>query len=313
MDMELDNMGTQEPQETHDDGEFDEMLKDLWGDDYTTEDDEGADPAPRRETGTPEAALQSKVLDPANGGGDPASTGEDVPPETKEEPAPPQTFTMEQVQARIAQEKQQAVNEFIAKQFAGQVDPYTGKPITTAAELEAYQTRYAEEQLKSQLEGAGLDKSVIDKLIAEHPAVKEAQRATAQAEAYRQQQERVETDNFTRDSLQRLNAKHPDCGVKSLSDLGKTAEGRQALEYWRRGVPLEQAYSAAFADSIATNRAKAAKQQAHNDAVNKSHLSQPKGRASSEKMMDAEELAAYKAFFPNMSDAQLQEMWRKNQ
>ena len=64
MDMELDNMGTQEPQETHEDGEFDEMLKDLWGDDYTTEDDEGADPAPRRETGTPEAALQSKVLDP---------------------------------------------------------------------------------------------------------------------------------------------------------------------------------------------------------------------------------------------------------
>lgn len=293
MDMELDNMGTQEPQETHEDGEFDEMLKDLWGDDYTAEDDEGADPA--------------------NGGGDPASTEEDVPPETKEEPAPPQTFTMEQVQQRIAQEKQQAVNDFISKQFAGQVNPYTGKPITTAAELEAYQTRYAEEQLKSQLEGAGLDKSVIDKLIAEHPAVKEAQRATAQAEAYRQQQEAMETENFTRDSLQRLNAKHPDCGVKSLADLGKTAEGRQALEYWRRGVPLEQAYSAAFADSIATNRAKAAKQQAHNDAVNKSHLSQPKGRASNEKMMDAEELAAYKAFFPNMSDAQLQEMWRKNQ
>lgn len=293
MDMELDNMGTQEPQETHEDGEFDEMLKDLWGDDYTAEDDEGADPA--------------------NGGGDPASTEEDVPPETKEEPALPQTFTMEQVQQRIAQEKQQAVNDFIRQQFAGQVDPYTGKPITTAAELEAYQTRYAEEQLKSQLEGAGLDKSVIDKLIAEHPAVKEAQRATAQAEAYRQQQEAMETENFTRDSLQRLNAKHPDCGVKSLADLGKTAEGRQALEYWRRGVPLEQAYSAAFADSIATNRAKAAKQQAHNDAVNKSHLSQPKGRASSEKMMDAEELAAYKAFFPNMSDAQLQEMWRKNQ
>lgn len=293
MDMELDNMGTQEPQETHEDGEFDEMLKDLWGDDYTAEDDEGADPA--------------------NGGGDPASTEEDVPPETKEEPAPPQTFTMEQVQQRIAQEKQQAVNDFIRQQFAGQVDPYTGKPITTAAELEAYQTRYAEEQLKSQLEGAGLDKSVIDQLIAEHPAVKEAQRATAQAEAYRQQQEAMETENFTRDSLQRLNAKHPDCGVKSLADLGKTAEGRQALEYWRRGVPLEQAYSAAFADSIATNRAKAAKQQAHNDAVNKSHLSQPKGRASSEKMMDAEELAAYKAFFPNMSDAQLQEMWRKNQ
>ena len=64
MDMELDNMGTQEPQEPHEDGEFDEMLKDLWGDDYTTEDDEGADPAPRRETGTPEAALRSKVLDP---------------------------------------------------------------------------------------------------------------------------------------------------------------------------------------------------------------------------------------------------------
>jgi len=61
------------------------------------------------------------VLDPANGGGDPASTEEDVPPETKEEPAPPQTFTMEQVQARIAQEKQQAVNDFIRQQFAGQV------------------------------------------------------------------------------------------------------------------------------------------------------------------------------------------------
>ena len=295
MDLELDNMGTQEPQETHDDGEFDEMLKDLWGDEYTTEDDEDADPA--------------------NGGGDPASTEEDVPPESNEEPQEPKREQLEQdmMAQRIQAERQKAVDDFIRQQFAGQVDPYTGKPITTAAELEAYQTRYAEEQLKSQLEGAGLDKSVIDKLIAEHPAVKEAQRATAQAEAYRQQQEAMETENFTRDSLQRLNAKHPDCGVKSLADLGKTAEGRQALEYWRRGVPLEQAYSAAFADSIATNRAKAAKQQAHNDAVNKSHLSQPKGRASSEKMMDAEELAAYKAFFPNMSDAQLQEMWRKNQ
>lgn len=293
MDMELDNMGTQEPQETHDDGEFDEMLKDLWGDEYTTEDDEGADPA--------------------NGGGDPASTEEDVPPETKEEPAPPQTFTMEQVQQRIAQEKQQAVNDFIRQQFAGQVDPYTGKPITTAAELEAYQTRYAEEQLKSQLEGAGLDKSVIDKLIAEHPAVKEAQRATAQAEAYRQQQEAMETENFTRDSLQRLNAKHPDCGVKSLSDLGKTAEGRQALEYWRRGVPLEQAYSAAFADSIATNRVKAAKQQAHNEAVNKSHLSQPKGGTSNAvDYMPSDELQYWRAFYPNMTDAQLQEKWRKS-
>ena len=293
MDLELDNMGTQEPQETHDDGEFDEMLKDLWGDEYTTEDDEGADPA--------------------NGGGDPASTEEDVPPETKEEPAPPQTFTMEQVQQRIAQEKQQAVNDFIRQQFAGQVDPYTGKPITTAAELEAYQTRYAEEQLKSQLEGAGLDKSVIDKLIAEHPAVKEAQRATAQAEAYRQQQEAMETENFTRDSLQRLNAKHPDCGVKSLADLGKTAEGRQALEYWRRGVPLEQAYSAAFADSIATNRAKAAKQQAHNDAVNKNHLSQPKGGTSNAvDLMPKDELPYWRAYYPGKTDAQLQEIWRKN-
>lgn len=289
MDENLENM---EPVTEENQEDFDRYMKDLWGDDYAAEEDEGADPE-------------------ENGGGDPASTEEDVPQETKEEQ--PQTFTMEQVQARIAQAQLNAVDAFVAKQFAGQVNPYTGKPIATAAELESYQSKYAQEQLNSQLEGAGLDKSVIDKLIAEHPAVKEAQRATAQAEAYRQQQEAVETEHFTRDSLQRLNAKHPDCGVKSLSDLGKTAEGRQALEYWRRGVPLEQAYSAAFADSIAANRVKAAKQQAHNDAVNKSHLSQPKGGASNEKMMDAEELAAYRMFFPRMSDAQLQEMWRKNQ
>ena len=158
MDMELNNVETQEPQS---DEEFDAMLNDLWGDDYASEGAEGADPE--------------------NGGGDPTSAGNEPTPETKEDPAPPQTYTMEQVQARIGQAQQQAVNDFIAKQFAGQVNPYTGKPITTAAELEAYQQRYAEEQLKSQLEGAGLDKGVIDRLIAEHPAVKAAQRATEQA------------------------------------------------------------------------------------------------------------------------------------
>lgn len=286
------NLTQEESQE-----EFDQYMRDFWGDDYQIEEpeDEGADPA--------------------NGGGDPASAAEEDTPETKEEQQKPERAKLEQdmMAQRIQRERQMAVDDFVRRQFAGQVDPYTGKPITTAAELEAYQGRYAEEQLKSQLEGAGLDRNVLNQLIAEHPAVREAQRATAQAKTYMQKQEAMETENFTREELRRLQADHPDCGLKSLAELGATAEGRQALEYWRIGVPLSQAYSAAFSKQITEKRVSAAKQQARNDAMNKSHIQQAKGGESREKTMDAEELSAYRAFFPKMTDAQLQEMWRKNQ
>lgn len=120
-----------------------------------------------------------------------------------------------------------------------------------------------------------------------------------------------QTRQFVQEAIMRLHEVFPMCNINSLADLAATAEGRLTLEYWRRGVPLEEAYRVAFGAQLQESQAKAARQQALNDANSKRHLAQPMGQAAGGVRMSAEDKAIWREFFPNATDAQLLEKWRK--
>ena len=120
-----------------------------------------------------------------------------------------------------------------------------------------------------------------------------------------------QTRQFVQEAIMRLHEVFPMCNINSLADLAATAEGRLTLEYWRRGVPLEEAYRVAFGAQLQESQAKAARQQALNDANSKRHLAQPMGQAAGDVRMSAEDKAIWREFFPNATDAQLLEKWRK--
>lgn len=127
----------------------------------------------------------------------------------------------------------------------------------------------------------------------------------------RTQQQTEQTRQFVQEEILRLHEVFPMCNINSLADLAATAEGRLTLEYWRRGVPLEEAYRVAFGAQLQESQAKAARQQALNDANSKRHLTQPMGQAAGGTRMSAEDKAIWREFFPNATDAQLLEKWRK--
>ena len=120
-----------------------------------------------------------------------------------------------------------------------------------------------------------------------------------------------QTRQFVQEAIMRLHEVFPMCNINSLADLAATAEGRLTLEYWRRGVPLEEAYRVAFGAQLQESQAKAARQQALNDANSKRHLAQPMGQAAGGVRMSAADKAIWREFFPNATDAQLLEKWRK--
>lgn len=126
-----------------------------------------------------------------------------------------------------------------------------------------------------------------------------------------QDREYEQTQQFIQQSLQRLQQMYPESNIMSLEDLAATPEGQQALEYWSMGIPLEQAYGAAFSGMIAENRSRAAKQQAINASNSKGHIAQPHGANGGGSMMRAEDKAIWREYFPKATDAQLEAKWKK--
>lgn len=108
-------------------------------------------------------------------------------PEEEQEPPAEQPTQTPEMNALLAAARRRAEMEaaaraqhekdaLVAQAYAGQVNPYTGRPITTEAELKAYQTAYREEQLQA----AGITPDVLQQMIESNPAVQQAKMLAAQ-------------------------------------------------------------------------------------------------------------------------------------
>ena len=69
---------------------------------------------------------------------------------------------------------QQRIDAAIARQFGGMTNPYTGRPITTEAELAAYQQAFAAEEQERRLRESGIDRNILNDAISGHPIVQQA-------------------------------------------------------------------------------------------------------------------------------------------
>lgn len=285
-----DELQQQQQQNTQNDDDFDAIVAELWGDDYVN----------------PNQNVQQEQI---------PETSTQIPENQGIQWTPEQIAVirqlMQQQQMQQQQMQQQAVDDFVKNQYAGQMNPYTGQPINTAADLQLWQQEYQNQNLQAKLQQAGISQEDFDLLLQKSPQMQQAMQLQQQAQQIIQQYQSRDAETFAQKEIQKLRTMYPQCSVQSLADLASTPEGKTALEYWKRGVPLAQAYSAAFASSIAQNGAQAAKQQAMNDMNSKGHIAQPSGGSGGGRMMSAEDRAIWKEFFPDATDAQLQEKWSK--
>lgn len=209
--------------------------------------------------------------------------------------------------ARIEAETQKRVDARIAREFEGILNPYTNQPIRTEADLTAYRSAFAAEEQRQQLEEMGVSKEVLDSYIQNHPAMQQAQQVIYQ-------QEQQAANDFMAKEFEAMKKEFPDCGLESPQQLNETEAGRRALQMWANapGITLADAYAATHRRELSKKQSAAAKQAAMNEMNSKGHLRQTKG--SNAKGDVPEEIRReYKIYFPNATDAEIAEMYWKNQ
>lgn len=275
--------------------------EDFWGEDFL-EGEEGATEGEETEVETEETADTEGTE--GTEGAEVDIDGEDAGGEGGE--GEDEGFSPDLL-ARIEAETQKRVDARIAREFEGILNPYTNQPIRTEADLTAYRSAFAAEEQRQQLEEMGVSKEVLDSYIQNHPAMQQAQQVI-------HQQEQQAANDFMAKEFEAMKKEFPDCGLESPQQLNETEAGRRALQMWANapGITLADAYAATHRKELSKKQSAAAKQAAMNEMNSKGHLRQTKG--SNAKGDVPEEIRReYKIYFPNATDAEIAEMYWKNQ
>ena len=255
-----------------------------WDDIFTTE--EETQELEHEGDGAEDAAEETAGTEP--GGGDPTEEAEGGEEVTEGEEGGGLTA---EVQALIAAQSQQRVDDFYRQQFAGFISPYTQRPIETEADYHAYMQAYEAEEQQRKLGDMGVDQKMLNDIISNHPAVKQAQ-------AVMLQQQQEQANAFMKQEFADLQREFPDSGLTDPRELFNTPEGRRCLDLWRSAnVSLADAYAVAYRAKIREKDIAAVKQGVLNQQNSKNHLKQTKGGTAPKPMVTDEIRDQFRTFF----------------
>lgn len=184
----------------------------------------------------------------------------------------------------------------------GLTDPYTNKPITNHAEMQAYRQRFVEEQRKEVQEKAGMSPEDYQRFVDSLPEVqagKAAQQKVIDLEI------RAKIDSQMRE-IQMISPE-----IKSMEDLSKLDNFDKLYDMVGKGYELADAYKVLNYDRLTAKAAEAAKQQALNSIGGKNHLQPVTPRGQGAVPVPADVVAEYRALMPEATDAEIQAHYNK--
>lgn len=198
------------------------------------------------------------------------------------------------------QQKMDRLNEMFKQQFGQYKNPETGQPITSAEEyLTAFSIQQRKQQ-EAQLQKAGVDPSLIENMVNNNPAIREAKEIIA-----RNQQEMA--SQALQNDLKAVSKLDPD--IKTLDDLAALPNYAEIVGYVsKNGLSLVDAYKLVNGDKIASRQTEAVKQAAINSAKSTSHLGVTGGVATNDgdyAPIPAKMLDNWRAAYPNLSMEEL--------
>lgn len=210
--------------------------------------------------------------------------------------------------ARVREEAQRTIDEVFAR--SGLKNPYTGAPITSKAEYDAYRERFEAERREKILKQTGMSGEEFQQFVQELPEVRKAREAQEAAEkAVREAREaasRVKVEEQVREIGQM------DPSIKSLEDLAKMPTYPRFYELVKRGNTLADAFRLANFDALTQGAAAGARQAAVNAARSKEHLEQTKTRGKGAVSVPADVREQYRLFIPDATDEEIQRHYQKN-
>lgn len=244
-------------------------------------------------------------------------TGESTGSEGEESAPAPQTAEQNHVFAEIrrraeadAQKKYEArlaaIDREYAQRFKGYTNPETGAPIQSAADYVEAMAAQERAQARSQMQEAGIDPEMLDRAIANSPAVRHAEEIERQNQQFQAQQMLDEDMRAIIDF---------DPTIGSAQDVIAQDNFHDVVAYCQQhpGTRLSDAYKLVNFDRISEARLQAGKQAAINQAKGKSHLQTTTATSDSDKSEDipADQVAKWEQWFPDKTPKERRALYNK--
>ena len=275
--------------------------------------------APSEETGTTTATAQGAEEQEAAA---PAVEGEEDPeqPQTESREQEPKTDRDAQFAAarrkaeaerdaaiaRAKEDAQKQVDEFFKN--SGLMNPYTGQPITTRAEYEAYRERFEADQKAKLMEKAGITQEEFQAFVQGLPEVRAARQAKAEAEAAARQAREQEAKARVDEQLRQIQAIDPT--VKELGDLAKLDTYPKLYDMVKRGYSILDAYRLANYDTLTQRAAEASRKAAINSVQSKQHLKATESRGGGAIPVPDSVLEEYRVLNPGATKEEIQKHYQ---
>ena len=202
---------------------------------------------------------------------------------------------------------QQAVDAAYAKLLGGQINPFTGKPITTQAEYEAYEAMKAQQSTNDALQKAGIDPKVIQQLVQQEVAPMKQQ---MQAEQVKRHAADAAEFNRRVEAARAQAAKNIaalyDPSIKSFDDILAMPTVGRFGELLQKGNSFEDSFYLANREAIDKRRAEAAYRKGADAGASRQHLSpKPAASGTDPVIVPADVARSYREVTPGMTDAEI--------
>ena len=200
--------------------------------------------------------------------------------------------------------KMSGINREVKRLFGSVVNPVTGKNIETMEDYLQACEHQQRETLNQQLTEKGIDPNLIEQMVNNSPAIRQAQQIL-------ENNQRAEVQKQLDEDIKAVTAMAPE--IKSLEDLEKHASYASVLEYVNKGLRLPDAFKLANFDSISTRQTAAAKQAAINQARSKGHLETTTSVSVGSNLADIpdKEISTWREYFPGLSDEELKKKYNQ--
>ena len=202
-------------------------------------------------------------------------------------------------------QKQAQLDSMYAERFKGLVNPETNQPITNANEYLEALAAQERMQSRAQMQEAGSDPSVIDRMINSSPIVQQAARAVEEGN-------QAKAQKMLEEDFNAIVSMDPSLG--SVADVEQAPGFAEACEYVKKtGVRLADAYKIVNFDRLSAARSNAAAQGAINQVKSKGHLATANGVANKDNSREIPEgeIRSWRTWFPEKSDAELKALYNR--
>lgn len=267
----------------------------------------------------PEGSQTAAESEDGSSGGyqEPGAEGSGTEPPARREMSPEERHR--QAEARRAREEQarraaeqQRVDKIYADMFAGQTNPFTGKPITTEAEYRAYQVEKERRQQAEQLQKAGIQPETIRNMVDQQlgPVKEQLMKAQMQAAQERARAVNQQAQEAIGAAVKNISATWPE--IKSLEDITALPTRDEFNRLVQLGNTVEEAFYLANRKEIEARKIAAAKTAAVHGVAGKQHLNPvPAGGGNEPVEVPADMRDAYREMMPNATDAEIKAAYTK--